>query len=75
MQLCTIRQNVCSRLVMTMLRDRMEQLERASGRAVRSSAYNKVGRLVQHCQKAVPAGQGIDLDEALILCCISWTKL
>ena len=47
------------------VRDQMEQLEWTYGPEVLSSSYNKVGRLVQHCQKVVSVGQGIDLDEAL----------
>ena len=47
------------------VRDQMEQLEWQCGPEVRSSSYNKVGSLVQHCQKAVSAGQGIDVGEAL----------
>ena len=47
------------------VRDQMEKLEWKYGPEVLSSSYNKVGRLVQHCQKVVSAGQGIELDEAL----------
>lgn len=46
-------------------RDQMEHMEWKCGPAVLSSSYIKVGSLVQHCQTAVSAGQGIVLYEAL----------
>jgi len=47
------------------VREEMERLEWKYGPDLLSSSYNKVGRLVQHCQKACAAGQGIELEQAL----------
>ena len=47
------------------VRQEMEQLEWKYGPDLLSSSYNKVGRLVHHCQKVLCSAQGIELDEAL----------
>ena len=65
MQLCTRWQTSVFDACDDHVRDQMEQLEWKYGPDVLSSSYNKVGRLVQHCQKVVSVGQGIDLDQAL----------
>jgi len=49
------------------VREEMELLEWKFGPEMLSSSYNKLGRLVQHCQKAVMAGQGLELEETLNL--------
>ena len=48
--------------------DEMEQLEWKYGPEMLSSSYNKIGRLVHHCQKVLLSAQGIqgiEVDEAL----------
>ena len=47
------------------VRAEMERMEWKYGPELLSSSYNKVGRMVQTCQKVVQSGQSIDLDEAL----------
>ena len=47
-------------------REEMEMLGWKYGPEVLSSSYNKVGRLVQHCPKVATAGQGIEVESALV---------
>ena len=48
------------------VREEMERMEWKYGPELLSSSYNKVGRMVQACQKVAQCGQSIELDEALI---------
>lgn len=48
------------------VREEMEFLEWKYGPDLLSSSYNKIGRMVQHSQKAATASQGIELEAALI---------
>jgi hypothetical protein len=48
------------------VRDEMEQLEWKYGPELLSSSYNKIGRLVQSCQKAAATSKDIELELAMV---------
>jgi hypothetical protein len=48
------------------VRDEMEQLEWKYGPDLLSSSYNKIGRLVQSCQKAAATSKDIEMETALV---------